>query len=139
MTLDLQTSSSQKRKRPFGLIAIILLQLLQVLAWVALLYGSTLPQFATIAEEIIDISAVSYSIQINSTFLLLIALPGLWFFKRWGWITLMIQLGISLSMGIWQFVEGTPNYISMILNVAIVFYLNQREVQQLFAKGAGEL
>ncbi|MEM7113650.1 MAG: hypothetical protein AAF614_14525 [Chloroflexota bacterium] len=124
----------QKRKRPFGLIAIIILQLLQVLAWGIFLYSLTVPQTAARAESLVDLTAVSYNIQINSTLLLVIALPGLWLFKRWGWIILMIQVGISLLMGLWQFVEGAPNYISMILNVAIVFYLNQREVQQLFAE-----
>lgn len=122
---------SIKRKRPFGLIAIIVLQLLQAIAWGVFLYMLTLPEFALI-EEFIDISASSYTIQIGSMLLLIIALPGLWLLKRWGWILLMIQMGISLSMGIWQFVEGWPNYISMGFNVAVVFYLNQGEVQQLF-------
>lgn len=122
---------SGKRKRPFGLIAIIVLQLLQAIAWGVFLYMLTLPEFASL-EELIDISASSYTIQIGSMLLLIVALPGLWFLKRWGWILLMIQMGISLSMGIWQFIEGWPNYISMSLNVAVVFYLNQGEVQQLF-------
>lgn len=128
---------SGKRKRPFGLIAIIVLQLLQAIAWGVFLYMITLPEFALIGE-VVDISARSYTIQIASMSLLIVALPGLWFLKRWGWILLMIQMGISLSMGIWQFFEGSPNYISMGLNVAVVFYLNQWEVQQLFipkAKG----
>lgn len=124
-----------KRKRPFGLIAIIILQLLQAIAWGIFLYAITLPEFALISE-VVDISARSHTIQIGSMLLLIVALPGLWFLKRWGWILLMIQMGISLSMGIWQFIEGSPNYISMGINVAVVFYLNQWDVQQLFIPGS---
>ena len=129
---------SGERKRPFGLIAIIVLQLLQAIAWGVFLYMLTLPEFALIGE-VIDISARSYTVQIASMSLLIVALPGLWFLKRWGWILLMIQMGISLSMGIWQFIEGSPNYVSMGLNVAVVFYLNQGEVQQLFIPGPKRL
>lgn len=131
--MSANTALNEKRKRPFGLLAIIILQLIQALTWGALIYGLNTPQFAETTAELLTIST-AYYLQMGSTLLFIVALPGLWFFKRWGWILLMIQLGVSLSAGLWQFAEGAPNYIAMILNVTIVFYLNQRDVQQLFAK-----
>lgn len=126
--------TDQQRKRPFGLIAIIILQVVQTAVWAGVLYATTVPEYRIMLEEFIDISALAYSIQMGSVLLLLVALPAVWLLKRWGWILLMIQLGISLSMGIWQYFAGSPNYVTMVLNVVIVFYLNQRDVQRLFAK-----
>lgn len=123
-----------QRKRPFGLIAIIILQTIQALAWAVLLYALTVPDYAAAIEAFLDISTVAYAVQMASVLLLLVALPAVWLLKRWGWILLMLQLGISLSMGIWQYVDGAPNYLTMVLNVFTVFYLNQRDVQQLFEK-----
>lgn len=125
-----------QRKRPFGLIAIIILQTVQAVAWAGLLYAYTRPELTEEIEAFLDISSVAYAVQIGSMLLLLVALPAVWLLKRWGWILLMLQLGISLSMGIWQFFDGAPNYLIMVLNVFIVFYLNQRDVQQLFEKEA---
>ncbi|WP_420642647.1 hypothetical protein [Candidatus Leptofilum sp.] len=121
-----------KRKRPFGLMVILVLELLQLVTWGVFLYLLTIPELDIAVEEILDVSTLAYRIQIGSMLLLLIALPGLWLLQRWGWILLMIQTGISLSMGIWQFFEGNPNYAGMFVNIAIVFYLNQWDVQQLF-------
>ena len=84
--------------------------------------------------QLVDFELVSTFLQIGSMLLLAFALPGVWFFKRWGWVLLMIQLGISLSISIWQYFGEFPNFVMMALNVASVFYLNQREVQRLFEK-----
>ena len=124
---------SPKPKRPFGVVAIIILLFLQVVAWSTFLYLLNFPEYADLLEGVVAISEPSYFIQLSSLLLLVVALPGLWNYKRWGWILLMIQLGISLSMGIWQFIDGAPNHVGMVINVAIVFYLNQRDVQELFA------
>ena len=123
-----------RKKRPFGLVIIIILQLLNVAAWVSFFYGLRFPEFAKLVAPLVDITAVPTVVQLGSLGLLLIALPAVWFYKRWGWVLLMLQLGVSLSMGIWQFIVGPPNYVTMVLNVGVVFYLNQREVQQLFER-----
>lgn len=125
---------AKTRKRPFGLQAIIVLQLIQLIVWGMFFYTVFFSELGAVITEFVDVASVSYLIQIASNILLIVALPGLWLLKRWGWILLMIQLGISLSMGIWQFFEGNPNDVTMFLNVFIVFYLNQREVQALFEK-----
>lgn len=57
---------------------------------------------------------------------------GLWLMRRWAWVATMIWTGVSLAIGLITYYQGTPNYFSMIFNVLIVLYLNQREVQLAF-------
>jgi hypothetical protein len=51
----------------------------------------------------------------------------------------MLLTGLALAHGIWLYThpdgdnERAPRYTHMVLNVAIVFYLNQRGVQEAFA------
>jgi uncharacterized membrane protein (DUF2068 family) len=63
---------------------------------------------------------------------LLLAVLGLWILKRWGWILTMILTGLGLGFSIWSYFQGSPHYISMVLYLVIVFYLNQRDVQYPF-------
>jgi uncharacterized membrane protein (DUF2068 family) len=60
---------------------------------------------------------------------------GLWTFRRWAWAALMIVVGLSLAEGIVFCLRGEPRYATMLCNVLIVFYLNQRELQHLFQSG----
>ena len=60
---------------------------------------------------------------------------GLWTFRRWAWAALMIVVGLSLGEGIVWYLRGEPRYATMLCNVLIVFYLNQRELQRLFPSG----
>jgi hypothetical protein len=46
----------------------------------------------------------------------------------------MILTGIGLAFTIWSYFQGTPNYLPMLIDVVIVFYLNQRDVQQYFER-----
>jgi hypothetical protein len=63
---------------------------------------------------------------------LLLAIAGLLALKRWGWILTMALTGMGLSFGIWSYLQDDPHYIALIINIVIVFYLNQREVQAPF-------
>jgi len=57
---------------------------------------------------------------------------GLWRLQRWAWYLLMIRTGAHMGVDLWRYFSGDPLYLSMVVNVAIVFYLNQRETQQAF-------
>lgn len=127
-----------RQKRPFGLIAILILLLVQAILfgfWGGVLLLASSEEWTLLTAE----GAVPSIVQIVTAVLVIFALPGLWLYKRWGWILLMIQLGISLLVGIWQYFQpdlpvfdAIINYGRMFFNVVIVFYINQREVQQLF-------
>jgi hypothetical protein len=63
-----------------------------------------------------------------------IAAIGLWRRKRWAWILTMALLAYSMTLDLVSFFRGQAFYISMLLNVVQVGYLNQQEVQNLFGE-----
>jgi uncharacterized membrane protein (DUF2068 family) len=62
---------------------------------------------------------------------------GLWRMQRFAWVLIMIQVGLSMAFDLWGYFHGYPSYASMLIDVIIVFYLNQREVQRAFSSAAG--
>jgi hypothetical protein len=63
---------------------------------------------------------------------------GLWRRQRWAWLLSMLQLGFFMLGDLYSYFTGNPlaSYAwSMLLNVGMVFYLNQRDVQALFLTG----
>ncbi len=64
----------------------------------------------------------------------LVIMIGLWRLRRWAWFLFMVQLGIGMAIYIWAYVNGVALYIYMLLNIIMVFYLNQHEVQHVFGQ-----
>jgi uncharacterized membrane protein (DUF2068 family) len=64
--------------------------------------------------------------------LLVIVIIGLWRYQKWAWFTVMVLAGVSLIFGIWQYFHGGEPYLNLLINVLVVFYLNQRSVQAVF-------
>ncbi len=58
---------------------------------------------------------------------------GLWRTARWAWVLIMVQVGLGMASDLWGYFHGYPSYTSMLINVIIVFYLNQSEVQRAFS------
>ena len=120
----------QQKSRPFGLYIIIWLQVaLAVFLALALLDVQIVSSYLSILIQ----NPIFYSwfgwVLIAC---LAMAALGLFFLKRWGWILTMILTGLGLSYTIWSYFHGSPSYIAMIMDLVIVFYLNQREVQMPF-------
>ena len=120
----------QQKSRPFGLYIIIWLQVaLAVFLALALLDVQIVSSYLSILIQ----NPIFYSwfgwVLIGC---LAMAALGLFFLKRWGWILTMILTGLGLSYTIWSYFHGSPSYIAMIMDLVIVFYLNQREVQMPF-------
>ncbi len=63
---------------------------------------------------------------------------GLWLLQRWAWVLMMILIGVTLTYSLVMYVEGTPDYLGMVVYVAIVFYLNDHSVQRAFARRRNE-
>lgn len=119
------------RKRPFGLIAIIILQLISVLVAAIGMYLANDGTIDVIWVKTIHTGGIP-TFNIVAIIMGLVISFGLWQLKRWAWFLVMVQLGLSMAGGLWFYTQGTPQYFDMIVDVIAVFYLNQRDVQKAF-------
>jgi hypothetical protein len=123
---------SSTNKRPFGLIVIIGLQLLNfaiALVTAFYLFGGTLPRWPDLANDGYHMLA-ALVVLIDMWGLAIIY--GLWRYKHWAWPMLMVQTGTNLLITLVNYFEGRPHYLDMLIGVLIVFYLNQDEIRQRF-------
>lgn len=137
-------------KRPFGLNVIIVMQVLTVLFTGGLLAlvviavylaesnglaaGITPEDWAALgsAMNFYEISMLLFAFVVN-----LLCAVGLWLRRRWAWYLTMIQVGVFMLEDLQAYFTSAPpeNYVwTMLLNVVMVFYLNQREVQAVFQR-----
>jgi hypothetical protein len=145
------------RRRPFGVIVITILQLAGALAPLAILGLANTVQAASLLAYLRNLEPVNFFIfetleayfhawqlpgitpvGVVAMIILILAavrvaiIAGFWYLKRWGWVLLMVQLGLLMLFDLYAYFSGAPNYFSMLNSVLVVFYLNQREVQQAF-------
>lgn len=137
---DLALESHDRRRRPFGLKAIITLQALLVVTGVIIvavsIFALNLPPDVDL-DDVDDLlrSLPFYVAQLSVLVVLrMICVIGLWRYKRWAWFLMMLLLTYSMAVDIVAFFRGTGYYLLMLFNVIMVFYLNQRDVQELFEK-----
>lgn len=121
----------QTIKRPFGLYAIIVLQLLSIASsffdFLSIQFGMVTPPLPNVLDQrIIGV------INLLVAALLVFVVWGLWRLKYWAWFSTMVLTGAGLIVGLWQYWHGGTPYIDLLINTLIVFYLNQRELRQLF-------
>jgi hypothetical protein len=142
MIITPATTPAHPSRRPFGLNAIIVLQILTVLVcgFALALVGIVLWMPAgprevrlTIEQEIgvYEVLMLGFTLVVN-----VLCAVGLWRRRRWAWLLTMLQLGFFMLEDMYNHFTGAPReeYVwSMLLNVLMVFYLNQREVQAVFA------
>jgi hypothetical protein len=124
---------SGRPKRPFGVTVIVILTLASVL--VTLFPILTMPSVPLMRE--LEVYAAFTPFDVVNVLLIpaqLVLAFGLWYLKRWAWVLYMIQLGISMIVGLQAHFSGQANadYFVMVVNVLVVFYLNQGEVQRAF-------
>ncbi len=120
-------------KRPFGVTVIVLLTLASGL--VILFPILTLPSLPLV-RDLEVYAAITPSDLVNVMLIpaQLVLAFGLWYLKRWAWVLYMIQLGISMIVGLQAHFSGQTesDYVVMAVNVLVVFYLNQGDVQRAF-------
>lgn len=125
-----ETSDPSQRKRPFGVNVLVLLGVANLLTLSVIL----------LLDPVIDPEGAIVQDALDALFVLLMAIPsgvglfGLFFLKPWGWSLAMIVAGVNLAVLIWGALFGTPEYFVMLIQIASVFYLNQREVRLAFGK-----
>jgi hypothetical protein len=132
---------SSRPPRPFGVKAIVALLLVAsvidltsgVANILVILQGGgsigllpTLPALRQLAMLVLPLALGSAR---------LVAAVGLLRLQRWAWVLVMLITGGQLAADLWQYVAaGDRPYEGMLLNVAVVFYLNQGEVQRTFGQ-----
>lgn len=128
-----------QRKRPFGISVIIFMLVLYVLfLGIALFASFHVPD----PEATFWITEIDNPVTMRIVFFAIILLEvsivvGLWRMQRFAWVLIMIQTGLFMLSDLWGYFHGHPSYISMLIDVIIVFYLNQREVQRAFSATPG--
>ena len=130
----------QKRKRPFGVTIIALLLLLNgSLAAVRgglLAYEFYQEEQGKIEPEAVAEFSEDWSLIEWLTFPLTVAgivmAWGMWILNPKAWFATMALQGLYLTAQLYDYIQGDPHYINMITTLAIVFYLNTRDVQVVF-------
>ncbi|MCB0170609.1 MAG: hypothetical protein KDJ97_08660 [Anaerolineae bacterium] len=135
-------SNPQHPKRPFGVTAIVILQLITisfVIIYILVLLIATglldIPLPEGVKAPSLPAGSDPYGQLISLTVILIYTVTvavGLWRLKRWAWFLLMIQLGFDMVLGLWSYFYGEPAYFRMLTDVIYVLYLNMHEVQQAF-------
>ena len=118
-------------KRPFGVYAIIVLQLLRALSVSFVVLPFVQDLSSTIAKNLENQNAFIVAISLIIAGNLVVCI-GLFLLKRWAWIAVMILIGSNLLFSLWLYWNGTAPFIDMLIDVVSVFYLNLRNVQAAF-------
>ena len=127
-------SVSAPRRRPFGLYVIIVLLTLQALAGV-FLAAVVILGLAVGSQDISTKLAADIWSVVETLVIMLVAtviVVGLWRYRLWAWYGVLLLLAYWMATDAIAYFRGEPDYFSMVLNVALVFYLNQLEVKELF-------
>jgi hypothetical protein len=141
-------------KRPFGVYMIVLLLVLgvfvAVLEVVRIQTGLTgiwaqadevLRDFSglvMLASRLFTNPMVLTVVQTLIIVVWVIIIIGMWLMRRWAWLLLMIFTGITLTFALFRYFEGDPDYLGMLTNVAVAFYLNDRSVLRAYARRTSE-
>ncbi|MFN8558572.1 MAG: hypothetical protein U0531_14930 [Dehalococcoidia bacterium] len=118
---------TRPRRRPPGVSVIAGVQAVHVTA-VALSWHIPLGAwFGLEAQRDIDIVGRAVAIAAG----LAIAV-GLWRLQRWAWVAAMLWVGANMAAALYAFFVDRPPYLVMALSIAVVWYLNQSDVQRAF-------
>lgn len=145
-----EVAPSPPSKRPFGVYVIVALLLVGVVAAVLeiMRVQTELLGFWQTADEVLreysgltDLAAYLFkgttAVTVANTVVILfwlLLIGGMWRMQRWAWLVVMIFTGVNLAFTLVRYFRGDPDYLSMLILVAITFYLNDRDVQRAYAR-----
>lgn len=130
--IDLTKADSLQR-RPFGLYAIVVLEVLAAVVIIGLAYllWRNAPTLFTDENQRWEAyGELSWSIA--RAVIQLVAAIGLWYRRQWAWLVTMLLTGLSMATDLWNYMNHAQIPVTLAISIAIVFYLNQRDVQQQF-------
>ena len=111
------------RRRPLGVVILAAVELLYAVFYVLRQTGANVEVDLRFFPE----AAVPFL----ALFQLMLAV-GLWRLRRWAWTLMMLWTGLGLTADLVDYIRGDPHYPQMVVSVIVVFYLNQRGVQNSF-------
>jgi hypothetical protein len=131
--------SSEPQRRPFGVLVVAAIQIIRAALLVGQLFGlgtsiewlktsAQIPDPPSGTPEFVISRGLGIALIVASVVIGLGLLAG----RRWGWVGAIILAGLALAFAIGAWWDGRPTYLSMLINVIAVFYLNQREVRATF-------
>ena len=135
----------QRVPRPFGVKAIVVLLLVSALltavtggwGFVWAMGGNS--ALLNVFPEPAPLVLTQFALLVVEGVADLVAAVGLLLMRRWAWVLVMLLVGYRMASNLWLYISGAnANEIEMILDVVIVFYLNQRDVQRAFGYGGGD-
>ena len=121
---------ARKRRRPFGVYVIVLLQTFNAISHGSGVIGGVEdPLISTITDAASDTVATVIMV------IGLVVAAGLLLLKRWAWVATMLWVGAIMAAELVLFFRGDdPNYVTMAISIAQVFYLNLSDVQVAFGR-----
>jgi hypothetical protein len=126
------SAEPRRGRRPFGVVVLALIHLIFAALGLAAVAGITQARpgtgTAVLLEALGDFNDLA---AILAVIMCLIAI-GLWRLDRWAWYLAMIWTGLGLALQILLYLNGHGNYVYMAVYVIEAFYLNQREVKEVF-------
>ncbi|WP_162909502.1 hypothetical protein [Aggregatilinea lenta] len=131
-----------RHKRPFGVTIIALLLLVNgafaVVRGVEELTDFYHDQRGDIEagrwNEVTEDLTLSEAITLPLTIFGTVMAWGMWTLQPRAWFLTMALQGIYLTLQLYHYTRGHASYVEMFTSLAIVFYLNQRDVQLVFRK-----
>ncbi|MEM7535168.1 MAG: hypothetical protein AAF639_23530 [Chloroflexota bacterium] len=120
------------RQRPFGVTIIAILHLWKLFLLITELLFFRGSSYLNLLPTLETTTMLAVNTDYLSTIVGIATAIGLWRLRRWAWVLTMLQVGVSMVIGLLAYWDGQPQYLVMLSNIVMVFYLNQREVQQQF-------
>jgi len=133
-----QGARSVRSRYPLGILVIVALSTVRCLSIVAALTKlqggdvvdwlratSPLPDRPDGTTAAIIVTAVLVALLVAS----FATIVGLLAWRNWAWVLAIILSGAILAIDLGWWYSGEARYLSMLLNVIAVFYLNQRDVR----------
>jgi hypothetical protein len=128
-----------RARYPLGVIVVIVIAVLRCITIVGTFVGlqndggpidwiigsSPVPELAPGSELGLVAKVILIGILAASVLIVI----GLLARRRWAWVLAIVTSGFILAIDLGWWFSSEPRYISMLLNVIAVFYLNQRDVR----------
>lgn len=146
MTTEPPSPPRAHRRRPFGIVVLAGLFLMRAAFIVIVVTAPDIDELGPLKRLLALPSAIADTIRLypaaglvlaSIVAVLVLAAVLLWIGRRSGWRIGILVTGLFLLVDLYQASLGNIYPLWTILDVIVVFYLNQQDVRDHFAVGAG--